>query len=499
MKMDKKLCLVFLFLGVCVGLTASLGFHREQGEEKRDAAETNVTERESIDLTVDYPFSYSLEGWRLVLHEDGTENSSDHVHSGRKFRLYKENGDLVQEFPCSLEAEELTFQYDHLLYYYGFDKDLVVFPSNASETGAKGLCYPWDDETERFSESPVEIPWYQKSSNDTAFLTTETEGNTVINTICRINEKSRQVVELRKWTLTGERQEGKGTLRIQDCLVGQDIYLGEVEWNALGNLVNDKYYQYLFWQDLETFWDWTRENEIQTTKVTQGGYETVTYQNREELLAGCGFQGKEPFYEYYDSFHRLELELFFDEQTGRGCGILYGYKYNYALEQVTSCQGFAFEQVTTEKWEPEDTFSTLSIHGEDARADNVSGYSEIYEYTDDGKLSSFESRGTLVDYGEEKGEDKLLSMDYVYRNDGTLYHKQYFHHHILFGSTQMSQSCYFDEQGRITCNYSYVTHGSYSYYYIYGDNSEMPAYCLMLDSAGAWPEMTLYGDFSYKR
>lgn len=483
---------VFLLLGICIGLLVSWCLHREHTGLKPAAIGINPPKAEGIDLVVDYPFSYSMEDWQLVLHEDCTENGSVPAHTNREFRLYNGDGQLIQTFPCGLEAETLTFQFDHLFYYYKFDEDLVVFPADASETCAKGLCYPWDNETKKFSEDPVEIPWYQKSSFDTAFLTTETEGNTVTSTICRINEESRQVVELRKWTLTKEEQGDRGTLQIRDCLIGQDLYLGAVEFDSLGNLVNDKYYQYLFWQELETFGSWKNDEEIETTRLTQDDYEKVTYQNREELLADCGFQGKEPFYEYYDSFHRLELELFFDERTGQGCGICYAYNFNYALEQVTRCQGFSFDQVTTETPKPEDTFSTLSVYGDDARADNVSGYKETYEYTDDWKLSSFEARGTIVNYGEEKGEDKLLSMDYVYRNDKTLYHKQYYHHHILFGSTHRSQSCCYDEQGRITCKYSYVTHGSYQYYYIYRDDSEQPSYCLMLD--GAWPDMISYSN-----
>lgn len=153
--------------------------------------------------------------------------------------------------------------------------------------------------------------------------------------------------------------------------------------------------------------------------------------------------------------------------------------------------------MTTEKWEAEDAFFTLSIHDQDARADNVSGYKESYEYTDNGKLSSFASTGIIVDYGEskEKAESRLLFMDYVYRSNGTLYHKQYSHHHILFGSHLSSQSCYYDEQGRITCKYCHATSGSIYCCYIYKNNREKPVYCLMLDSyGGSWPEMISYSN-----
>lgn len=493
--------LAFLLLGVCIGLLATGGFHRGNNRQEPDSARTNdytseadaptaesdAQETAGNDQIVDYPFSYKQEGWHLILHEETVKNESNQPHSGREFRLYNEKNQLVQAFPCSLNAEDLIFQFDQLFHYYGYDEDLIVFPADADETGAKGLCYPWDDETEKFFEEAVVIPWYQELAGmHSIFLTSETKGDTLTKTICLIDEESRKVVELRKWSLARDERDGREILRIQDCLTGQDLYWDEVNRDALGNLVNEKYYQYLFEKDLPHLWSWKNETEIDVTKVTPNHYEKVTYPSREKFLAEYGFQDKDPFYEYYDDFHRLELELFFDEQTGQSCAIEYGYRYNYALEQITLCWGFAFDQVTREKWESEDVFSTLSVYGTDARKGNVSGYREIYEYTDDGKLSSFEARGTVVDYGEggERGEDSLLSMDYIYRNDGTLYHKQYYHHHILFGSTHQGQSSGFDEQGRIIYKYSYITHGSLIYYYIYKGDSQKPAYCLMLDLNG---------------
>lgn len=500
--------LAFLLLGICIGLFAAWGFRRENSRQEHDAVKTNfypseagapttgtnadtdVTdspESKDTDQIVDYPFSYKQEGWQLILHEETAENKSNQPHIEREFRLYNEKNQLFQTFPCSLDAKDLIFQFDRLFHYYGYDEDLIVFPADADKTGAKGLCYPWDDQTEKFSEEAVVIPWYQELPGmHSIFLTSETKDNTVINTICVINEESRRVVELRKWSLARDERDGREILRIQDCLTGQGLYWDEVERDALGNLVNDKYYQYLFKKDLPHLWSWKNDTEIDVIRVTQDSYERVTYPNREKLLSDCGFQEKEPFYEYYDDFHRLQLELFFDEQTGQSCAIEYSYNYNYALEQTTRCWGFTFDHVTREKWKAEDVFSTLSVDGTDARADNVSGYREIYAYTDDGKLSSFEARGTVVDYGEggERSEDSLLSMDYVYRSDGTLCHKQYYHHHILFGSTDQGQSSDFDEQGRIVYKYSYITHGSLNYYYIYKGDSQKPAYCLMLDTNG---------------
>ncbi|RKI82856.1 hypothetical protein D7V83_09510 [bacterium 0.1xD8-71] len=41
------------------------------------------------------------------------------------------------------------------IYYYGYDKDLIVYPAGAQETGAEGLLYAWDMENRKFVEEPV--------------------------------------------------------------------------------------------------------------------------------------------------------------------------------------------------------------------------------------------------------------------------------------------------------------------------------------------------------
>lgn len=343
-------------------------------------------------------------------------------------------------------------------------------------------------------EEPVSIPWYQEDSvKGQAFMTVTAEENGETNTIYRINEGSGKVVELRKWTLRKKEETGEEILHIWDCLERHDLYYGKVERNELGNLVNDKYYQYLFWGNLKQFRSWENDSEIETEKYIHGDIERVIYADKEALLADCGFAQAKPFYEDYDKFQNLILELYFDPQTRQGCGIRYEYRYNYELEKVVRYRGFVFDEVQIREWEPEDVYSTLSVAGTDARAENVSGYSETYEYTDDGRLSSFESRGTIVDYGEGgPWEDTLLSMDYYYRDDGTLYYKEYGHHDILFGTTYQWQCSDYDEQERLVYRSAYITHGTLEYFYIYKGDSPNPSYCMEFDYNGHPPMLIAY-------
>lgn len=467
------------------------------------AAESGADqETELIELQeVDYPFGYGTEGWRLVLC---SETSVD-ADSGYLLRMYDGDGVLLQEFPCNVEAEKLIFRFDGLYSYYGWSRDLEVFPADAKETGASGLLFPWYSGSERFEEEPIVIPWYEEVGSQNAYLVKSAESNGETIRVYRINAETGEPVELRRWMLTRSDvydEEAIGHLRIWDCLEKVTLYDGEVEWNDIGRLKNEKYYKDLLQWNLETFWSYTEDTEIPTAKMTRDeegkrSLETMTYGSREELLADCGFLNAEPFYQYYDSFQNLELELYFDAGEERGCGFLYSHNFNYELEEIVRCSGFVFEGVTSEEWEPEDTFSTFTWEGEDAGESDVLGYRESYEYTDDGKLSSFEARGIVYWYGEGGGNDQeesLLSMDYIYRNDGTLYRKEYHHHPALFATTFQSQYSDYDELGRLVCRISYITHGYYDYYYIYENEGEKASYCIWFDDGMGYtlPTMIVY-------
>lgn len=216
-----------------------------------------------------------------------------------------------------------------------------------------------ETERKRFAEEPVSIPWYQEESErEGAFLVSDVGESGETKAICRINEESRNVVELRRWTLCKDARTGEESLCIRDCL------------------------------------------------------------------------------------------------------------------------------------EQQDTFSGLPVSGKDASA-YASGYREIYEYTDDGCLSSFEARGMMM-WEHEPVEVSLLSVDYIRRNDGTLCHKQYHRWPMTFGTTGQTQSGDYDEQGRLVFWYGYITHGAMEKYYIYEGSSMEPEYCLSLDWGGAYVEMTAF-------
>lgn len=240
------------------------------------------------------------------------------------------------------------------------------------------------------------------------------------------------------------------------------------------------------------------EEELSALVVLWNGetedFENRTYDSSGKFLEDFGFTDMEPFYEYTDMDQKLVLELYFDEETGHGCGLYHDYGYSNDNEEIVSIYGFAFQHTKTDEWVPEDTYSTLSVFGDDVREYDLSEYQEVYEYTDDGKLSSFEARGIIPDLGEGDTEESVLSMNYYYRDDGTLSYKEYHHHPLVFGTWQCSIRSWYDPLERLTYRSSYITHGRFEYFYIYESNEEQPTYLLMLDNytSSVWPEMFVY-------
>ncbi|MCH5337899.1 MAG: hypothetical protein J1E03_03880 [Acetatifactor sp.] len=223
-------------------------------------------------------------------------------------------------------------------------------------------------------------------------------------------------------------------------------------------------------------------------------FENRTYDSSGKFLEDFGFTDMEPFYEYVDIDQKLVLELYFDEETGRGCGLYHDYSYINDNEEIMSIYGFAFQHTETNEWVPEDTYSTLTVFGDDAREEELSEYQEIYEYTDDGKLSSYEVRGIIPYLGDGNIEESVLSMNYTYRDDGTLSFKEYHHHPLVFGTWHCSMRSWYDPLERLIYSNSYITHGRFECFYIYQDDGEQPAYLLVLDNytSSVWPEMFVY-------
>lgn len=213
------------------------------------------------------------------------------------------------------------------------------------------------------------------------------------------------------------------------------------------------------------------------------GY-TAAYESRQALLEDWGFAEEAPFYQYYDQEGKLLLELYLDEETLKGCGIRYfAGSSAEAEEQLQEMQAFTIDGAVADTWQEADPFSVTSYDGNDGK-EGVSDYGEHYEYTEDGRLSSYRSWGTIDWLGDPEDEAvmDILEIEYVYREDNTLACRSYVHNPHIFGTTCCTMTSYYDEAQRLVYENSYITHGTYEDYYIYRDDGDKPAYFLGVDN-----------------
>ena len=180
-----------------------------------------------------------------------------------------------------------------------------------------------------------------------------------------------------------------------------------------------------------------------------------------------------PFYQYYDEQGNLQMELYWKEESGTGCGIRY---YPEKEPEV-----FLFEgSDMAEEFQAEDKESVLSVNGNDGK-EVVSDYEESITYTEDGRIAAYHSKGVISSLKENTEPQTLLNIKFSYREDGTLQKKEYQHNSFVFGTTFLYKNSYYDSRERIVYEDGYITHGNLEYYYLYEGEGDTPAYILMLD------------------
>ncbi|MDE7321144.1 MAG: hypothetical protein K2N73_00175 [Lachnospiraceae bacterium] len=441
------------------------------------------------EIPVDFPF-FESEPYTLMLA------LTDESRSEYELRLYDKYETILQQIPCGTLTEPIRFSYDGLIYGTLF-YDLEIFPADSST----GLFFDWNEKENRFSENPVEIPKYEEIRGIGMLSTTEAD-QIQTKIIYQYNKDNQCAYEMRRWEL----QKDTGTLKIWDCLEEQILFEGILPLDEDGNPENNEYYDMLFWDSDYLLYDyscepsvkaWIDEPRAESTKESQGveNFEyvqkevfgnnghTETYESREALLTEFGFEHADPMYQYFDQYHNLQLELYHDETTGQFCGIVYQYRFNNERKKMKELWGFTINTVWEDVWTNRDPFSTTSISGRDG-ADEVKNYNETIALTPDGRLDYFQSEGIINSRGSEDESEEaesIVKINFVYRDDGTLYYRDYSHNSYLFGTTLLSLDSYYDEYGRAVYEYGYITHGSLEYYYLYQDDHEKPAYCLELD------------------
>lgn len=489
-----NLLLVFFFAFLFVGCTGDTEEAEEKTEEvKAEGAKARKEEiaMERREIPIDFPFYGEREEHKLVLAapEEG-ENAYVLIY-------YNKDGEILQQIFCGKLTEPITFSFDGLS--YGSWMDLEIFSAD-SDTG---LLFLWKDD--RFSETPIGIPRYEECRS-TAMLTVAEDDEICEKEIYLLNENKNRIDKARVFRF----HKDMAMLFIWDELEHMTLFEGNVRLDENGNLLNEEYFDGLLWSYLPLLWDYGEEDTVNTwigekpkpreeeEAIEIDSFEDVQYyfhgisghtqeyESRQALLKDFGFADSEPMYQYFDRYGSLQMELYADEDKEQMCGITYTYRFNTELEKVVTMKGFTLCSVTETKWKGHDPFTFQSVHGTTgAENEYVKDYEENIEYTDFGKPDCFVSRGRVEGWSGEDEMQDIVRINFIYREDGTLYWRDYYHSHQAFGTTLQGLDSFYDEQERIIYESGYITHGQLEYYYIYedrdGEISDKPTYILCLD------------------
>lgn len=401
-----------------------------------------------------------------------------------ELRLYDQNGDILQRVACgALTEPEISFgDFDP---YPGFSvDDIEIFSSDDSG----GVYIRWKGDELRFGEA-IRIPRYAEA-RDYKMLVLEEKDVWQEGGIYQLGGEE----EVRRFLLNKD----TGELEIWDCMDGQNLFQGIVPLDEEKKPVNMKYYDFLLWEDIYSRRESRGEQAISIyldEPREADGEHGVQYESREALLADFGFEDSEPMYQCYDWHHDLLLELYRDEKTDRFCGITYdGYSINNEGEKEAYLYGFVQDGAISAKWDGADPYAEMTSFKADEQ-DYVKDYKEFIDYTPEGKPDHFRSQGkivTQVEVGEV--EVTVKEIDYVYRDDGTLFFRDYGHSTNIFATNDSYLYSFYDEKGRVLYERGYVTHGHLEDYYIYEGDGDTPAYHLELDYAHgyAFPYLEKY-------
>lgn len=421
------------------------------------------------EIPVDFPF------WSSALCEEVdyftlTLAELEEPAGEYELRLYNQKGDVLQQISCGPLTEPIEISFGDFDSYPGLHvNDIEIFPAD----GSSGVYIGWNDLKLRFSEHAVEIPRYNEVRDQKMLIIEEGE----IYQTRKIYQLDGY--EVRRWLLNKD----TGELEIWDCMDGESLFRGRTKLDKEGNPINKKYFDFLLWEDIYSFQE-SQENipvpvYLDEPRATDGEW-TVEYESREAFLEDFGFENSEPIYQCYDWHHDLLLELYLDKSTEQFCGIAYdGYGIDPEGKKTSCMYGFTVNGAIDKKWPGEDTYSKITEFRADEQ-DYVKDYEEFTEYTKEGVPDHFLSGGTVRTEGGE-GYVRVMEIDYIYRDDGTLFYRDYHHSALVFPTNDSYLYSFYDEKGRVLYERGYITHGHLEDYYIYEDEGKMPTYHLELD------------------
>lgn len=209
------------------------------------------------------------------------------------------------------------------------------------------------------------------------------------------------------------------------------------------------------------------------------GYCILADGTREEFIdtyMGPGASTEDPIYSYYGEDGSLQMELYYDFTANKGCGIRYSY-----YENDKEMKGFVLEECKNRSFQKEnaDVIRTIDSIVENESFIQVRDYDEAYEYDEAGRVRTYEVSG--VAYSEESyvGDTCwLTTTEFEYWGNGTVKKKAFTRNMAVWGQIGQYYTEYFDQEGRLIYDIGYASPGDYENYYIYENDSDIPAYSI---------------------
>ena len=228
---------------------------------------------------------------------------------------------------------------------------------------------------------------------------------------------------------------------------------------------------------------------VYTWAEDTGSYAVENTPTRSEILAEYGFSWDEMYYVYYTPLDdTLQLQLWFDPETGRGCGFRYVWESGDNPLAIPYIYAFGFHSTTAPAASDDPyecgllgnagAYSVLTPWGTDGtELELVSGFRSDWSFQPDGRPEEFRTTGVDA----SGNEVDVLNVTFSYWDDGSLLGKSYYLNQELFGTTYFSTQMYYTSYKRLAYARTYITHGSLQFFYLYDGENTSPSYCLMLD------------------
>ena len=432
--------------------------------EKEDGSGKEDVKKEIASAVKETPVDFSF--WSSALREEVdyftlTLAELSEPAGEYELRLYNQKGDVLQQVPCGKLTEPIEITFGEFGRYTGSPvRYMEIFSAGSPE----GVYIGWDDLKLRFEEA-IRIPRYEEVRYE-KMLTVEDGEKYQVRKVYLLDGR-----EFRRSLLNKD----TGEIEIWDCLDGESLFKGIAKLDKEGNPTNKEYYDFLMWEGLYGRSDDYDPKVRMDMEFEDGKWHEVDYESREAFWAEYGLNDREPLYQICDLHHNPRLELYKTKSAEEFCGILYrNYYLNSDNERWASMYGFTIgtNGSIKEKWS-DNTYSKMTVIG----PDDEEGYEETIEYTQDGKPAHFRSYGLAEvndGFGIVKDRLPLMEIDYIYRDDGTLFYRDYWHTTYLYMTNDSSLQSFYDEKGRVVYEDGYITSGDQEYFYLYAEGRDVP-------------------------